>query len=351
MTNLDAAEAPAKLTFSGAYQQKLRDGWLSDPAQRLAVSQLNQLLGVLKTPRGKTPRGLYLHGPVGRGKSQLLSLFMQHLDGVKARRTHMHQFMGEIHQRLHAIKKGDPIQISAREIAAETRVLGFDEFYITNIADAILLGRLFEHLFKHGVVIVATSNWPMDDLYLNGRNRKSFLPFLKLLQHHLQPIDLGDGRDYRMPQNPDWPLYLLTSPEAPATPHLQRLFDRIASGDDAEAPRGIEAAAFRGRTGWYRFADICEQPVGRQEYLNLVQHLDTLVIEGVPIFRQDYSDPALRLVTLIDICYERHRSVIISAEAYPAGLYIEGPIIQAFRRTASRLAEMQTWVSTAPPLP
>jgi cell division protein ZapE len=257
--------------------------------------------------------------------------------GLPSRRTHFHEFMREMHHRSHEIKSGDTVQQIARDLAADVRVLGFDEFYITNIADAMLLGRLFEHMFKNGIVIVATSNWPIDDLFQNGRNRKGFLPFLRLLKNNLTAVDLGDGQDYRRPESPDWPLYTLEASRLPV------LFDEYASGPETSAPGKIVAKAYRGRTGWYRFADICDRALGRNEYLDLLRETDTLIVEGVPRFASGEADTALRLVTLIDICYELKRRVIVSAAAYPDELYSDGPAASAFLRVASRLSEMQTW--------
>ena len=340
------------MSIGEAYNARLQDGWLEDEAQQDAVVQLAALLRQLDTP-GAMPKGIYMYGPVGRGKSQLMGLFMEQVAHLPSRRTHFHEFMREMHQRSHEIKSGDTVQQIARDLAAGVRVLGFDEFYITNIADAMLLGRLFEYMFKHGIVIVATSNWPIEDLFQNGRNRKGFLPFLRLLKNNLTAVDLGDGQDYRRPESPDWPLYLLESPQTPA--RLQALFDEYAAdGTEAggslpnefgsyPAPGRIVAEAYRGRTGWYRFADICDRALGRNEYLDLLRETDTLVIEGVPRFASGEADAALRLVTLIDICYELKRRVIVSAAAYPDELYSDGPAASAFRRVASRLAEMQTW--------
>jgi cell division protein ZapE len=334
---------PAAASFLDAYRRRLDDGWQADPAQRAAVGQLNQLLTALKASPVKPPQSLYLHGPVGRGKSQLLDMFVAHLGEMPARRTHMHAFMEETHRRLHAMRGGDPILMLAKELRAECRVLGFDEFYITNIADAILLGRLFEHLFKQGIVIVATSNWQMDDLYVNGRNRKAFMPFLRLLKQHLQPVDLGDGTDYRQPAHPDWPLVAIGTPQQPATDDLVFHFDHHAQGAATEPPAGIIAKAFAGRCGWYRFDDICRRALGRAEYSRLAEHADTVIVEDVPLFTKDDSDAALRFVTLIDICYETKRRVILSGAAYPDALYGDGPVAVAFARAASRLAEMQAW--------
>jgi cell division protein ZapE len=333
-------------SFAEAYRRRLADGWEADAAQQSAVSQLSHLLAALRRDGGKPPTGLYLHGPVGRGKSQLLSLFMPYVPG-DARRTHMHAFMGEVHARLHGLKGSDPIALLSREMAGEFRLLGFDEFYITNIADAMLLGRLFEHLFKEGVVIVATSNWPMEDLYLNGRNRKAFLPFLRLLKQHLNPVDLGDGRDYRRGEEEAWPLYVLDSDAASAAARLAELFERYGGAGHDETqphlPAGLTAKAWRERAGWFEFGELCRWGLGRQEYLGLVEHASTLVVEGVPVFAEGEADAVLRFVTLIDICYEHHCRVVISAPDYPEALYADGPVVTAYRRAASRLAEMQSW--------
>lgn len=334
--------ADAATAFRRAYEARLHDGWDADEAQEAAVAQMARLLSVLPPPPRRAVKGLYLHGPVGRGKSQLLNLFMEHVGGVPARRTHMHTFMSEVHQRLFDIKSGDPIVQTAGEMAEEFRVLGFDEFYVTNIADAMLLGRLFEHLFKQGIVVVATSNWPMEDLYQGGRNRKSFLPFLRVLERNMHPVDLGDGRDYRRTDDDRWPLYVIAGEDG-APQSLQALFERYAEGESVCPPSVAAARAIRGRCGWFCFEDLCERPLGRAEYMELMSSLDTLIVEGLPVFAPDHSETALRFVTLIDICYELRRRVIVMAEDYPESLYAEGPVVTAFRRAASRLAEMQGW--------
>ena len=339
----DARPGPA-LSFTEAYEAMVDSGvWEADDAQQRAVGLLNNLLRELRGTGTRPPKGVYLYGPVGRGKSQLLNLFMEHATHVKARRTHMHTFMSELHQRLFEIKSGDPIQQTARELADEIKVLGFDEFYITNIADAILLGRYFEHLFKYGVVVVATSNWPMEELYQNGRNRQRFVPFLRILQQNLHAQDLGDGRDYRQAIDPQWPLWVLST-AGEATTALQDLFDRYATREGAVPELEVIPKAAGARTVWYGFRELCDQPVSRRQYMDIVRQADTVVVEDVPYFREVDSDSALRLVLLIDLCYEHRRRVIISAPDYPHELYTTGPVLEAFRRTASRLAEMQTWV-------
>ncbi len=331
-------------SLNGAYEARLSDGWEIDTAQQTAITAMNRVLAALGGSKTRPVKGLYLHGPVGRGKTQLLNMFMEQLEPATVLRTHMHSFMSEIHRRLFEIKNGDPVIQIARSMAQECRVLGFDEFYVSNIADGMLLGRLFQHLFRHGVVVVATSNWPIEELYPDGRNRKSLLPFIRILRENLQSIDLGDGQDYRQTDENQWPLYFVT-PAGSQTPRaLVELFETYGGPVATDAPAGIEAKAFQGRCGWYDFKALCEQPLGRQEYLELVLALDTLVIEGIPVLAPEQAEPALRLVTLIDLCYEHRRRVIVSAEGFPDELYPDGPVAAAFRRVTSRLAEMQSWL-------
>jgi cell division protein ZapE len=275
-----------------------------------------------------------------------MGMFMEHAADIGARRIHMHAFMPELHKRLVAVRVGDPVQQMAKDLAHEFRVLGFDEFFVSNLGDGVMLGRLFEFLFREGVSVVATSNWPIEHLFTNGRNRQRLLPYIRLLQTHMTAVDLGNGQDYRQTRDPRWPLYVLASAQEPATPELQVLFDQYAAGasDDIEAaPAGIKATALRGRCGWYQFADICEHAFGRLAYLELTDRLDTIVLEGVPELDEEDSDAALRLTTLVDICYERRCRMIVSALVYPSELYAGGPVLEAFRRVASRLAEMQSW--------
>jgi cell division protein ZapE len=354
------AATAAPQSFIAAYRARLAQGWRSDPAQEAAVAVLNALLSALKTPARTPPKGVYLYGPVGRGKSELLALLLQFLNPVTYRRVHMHAFMAELHQRIHDITSGDPVKQIALQLASEFRVLGFDEFYVTNIADAMLLGRLFEHLFKAGAVIVATSNLPMDELFQNGRNRQSFFPFIRLIRAHLNAVDLGNGRDYRLPDDPRWPLYVIANgqmgkwAESPrgtravgpdeAEAQLEALFSQYAGDGEQRAYEAIEAKAFAGRCAWFAFPAICERALGSADYIALTHHADTIIVEGVPFFDENASDAALRLVSLIDVCYEQKRRVIVAAPAYPDELYTKGPVYQAFRRVASRLAEMQTWL-------
>lgn len=348
MPALAMSHTPA-MPLQAAYQQLLSSGaWQPDAPQALATTSLSNLLKALSGESTLPPKGLYLYGPVGRGKSRLLELFMQHLPkGLPHRRVHMHAFMQEVHRRLAAITKGDPIQQVAAELAQEAPVLGFDEFYVTNIADAMLLGRLFQFLFKHKVVIVATSNWPPEDLFQNGLNRDRFLPFLRLIKTNLDAIDLTGGPDYRTFQQKDWPLYL--TPESPAG-SLQKLYKTYATGANEILPKVFRAKRHEGKCAWFTFTELCEQSVGRTEYLNLIRGLDTVVLEGLPYLSAQEADAALRFITLVDILYDHRRRLVVSAADAPAKICPSGVAAGPFLRAASRLAEMQGWTAPATPV-
>ena len=211
-----------------AYRQRVADGWKADPAQETAVRALDSMLASMRSGGTKASKGVYLYGPVGRGKSQLMAMFMEHAADVKPRRIHMHAFMPELHRRLVAVRVGDPVEQLAKDLAQEFRVLGFDEFFVNNLGDGVMLGRLFEFLFREGVVVVATSNWPIDDLFVKGRNRERFIPYIKMLKEHMTAVDLGYGQDYRQRRDPRWPLYVLAPRGEPAPVELQELFEQYA---------------------------------------------------------------------------------------------------------------------------
>lgn len=345
-----------------------------DPQQQAAVHRLDRLADELKawqpaappassggllarfglarepTPP-PAPRGLYLHGGVGRGKSMLMDLFFAAAPIEAKRRTHFHEFMLDVHRRLHALRQNggreDPLTILAAALAAEQRLLCFDEFHVVNIADAMILGRLFEGLFERGVVVVATSNWPPDRLYENGLNRDRFLPFIELLLQKVDVLALDGPVDYRLARLRDLPVYL--HPLGPAAEaRLDEAFQALTDGAQA-APRDItvgtrhltvpRAAAGVAR---FEFGDLCARALGAADYLALTEAFHCVFVEAVPRLTPDRRNEARRFMTLVDALYERRVVLFVSAAAAPDQLYAAGDGAFEFQRTVSRLMEMQS---------
>lgn len=332
-----------KVDLLTSYQSLLEKGWKPDAAQAFAVTRLQNLANALMSDMAHPPRGLWLYGPPGRGKSQLLDMFMSSLPMPNKRRVHFHQFMDELHRRLHAMppKPGeDYIQRLAREINMEATVLGFDEFYLTNLPDAMMLGRLMQSLFKMGTVVVATSNWPLPGLFQGGLNRDRFLPLLRTLETHLEPLDLGGNIDYRQVQKPLTSQYVIETSEESPTAHLNVLFQEFAGGRDIPVPAFVSAKKHKGGALWLTFAEACERALGRAEYQEISKNFNTVIMEGIPQLKANEADAALRLATFIDILYENHRRLVVSSAVPPHDICTEGTAAEVFQRTASRLVEM-----------
>lgn len=336
---LDQTFAP-KVDLMGPYRARLAAGWQPDAAQALAVTRLQNLASALMSDMATPPKGLWLYGPPGRGKSQLLDMFMEKLPFAHKRRVHFHAFMDELNRRMHAMppKAGeDFIGRLAKEINAEATVLGFDEFYLTNLPDAMLLGRLMQQLFAQGTVVVATSNWALPDLFQGGLNRDRFLPLLRTLERHLEPLDLGGSVDYRAVGQGFVSDYIVVPAGESAVAQLDVLFEEYADGPKTKVPPFVQAKKVRGRAIWLTFAEACDRALGRREYQELVTGFNTLILEGIPKLMPHESDAALRLATLVDIWFERNRRLVVSA-AVPAGqICVAGPAAEVFMRTASRL--------------
>ncbi|HET6467930.1 MAG TPA: cell division protein ZapE, partial [Geminicoccaceae bacterium] len=297
------------------------------------------------------PRGVYIHGGVGRGKSMLMDLFFAEAPVARKRRVHFHEFMLEVQKRLHELRRNggreDPLRQLAADIAAESRLLCFDEFHVVDIADAMILGRLFTGLFEEGVVVVATSNWTPDRLYEGGLQRELFLPFIALLEETLDVVALNSPTDYRLARLHDAPVYLHPL-DAAAAERLEAIFAALTDGATG-APDEIRVGsrclpvrrAAKG-VAVFDFLDLCERPLGAADYLALSERYHSVILQGVPRLTPDKRTEARRFMTLVDAMYERRVVLVVSAEAPPERLYASGDGAFEFQRTVSRLMEMQS---------
>lgn len=295
-------------------------------------------------------RGLYVHGGVGRGKTMLMDLFYKHVPVARKRRTHFHEFMSDVHERVTAARKvhaGDPIPIVAAQIIEEAELLCFDELHVTDIADAMILGRLFEAIFAGGVVLVATSNVAPRDLYKNGLNRDLFLPFVDMIEARLEVLPFPDGQDYRLRQLAGRPLYF-TPVDAAAKAAMDELWDEFTENADPvrgvvhSLGRAIPVPAMADGVARFDFDDLCRTPLGPRDYLVIARRFNTLLIDGIPKLGAGERNEARRLINLVDTLYDNFVCLIASAEAEPRDLYRAGDGVDLFQRTASRLSEMRT---------
>src|SRR5476651_1843064 len=293
-------------------------------------------LGLVRTATLAGPHGLYIWGPVGRGKSMLMDLFFADAPVHKKRRVHFHEFMLEVQDRLHrrreelaakgAPPEADTIVPIARAIAAETRLLCFDEFQVTNIADAMILGRLFETLFDEGLTVIATSNRAPDDLYRNGLQRDRFLPFIELMKQRLEILELGGGQDYRMDRMRALDMYL-TPLGAGATAKLDEAFRALADGADGEPRvlrtqgRDVDVPRAAPGVAMADYVDWCAKPMGAADFLCIADHFHTVILAEIPRMGPDNRDKAARFVTMIDTFYEKKVKFICSAATSPDKLH------------------------------
>jgi cell division protein ZapE len=329
---------------------------------RLAMHRLARKSSSLGWFFGKRERdadpikGLYIHGEVGRGKTMLMDLFFEACAVRRKRRAHFHEFMADVHERVHAYRQklksgevadGDPIAHAAAEIADESWVLCFDEFHVTDIADAMILGRLFGWLFEHGVVVVATSNVEPDELYKDGLNRALFVPFIALLKRHMDVVRLAARADFRLEKLESVKVWHLPA-NAAADRALDEAWRRLALGHDGHpldlVVKGHVVHVPRAAHGVARFtfAELCERPLGAIDYLRLAREFHAILLDHVPVMTYEQRNEAKRFIALIDTLYDNAVKLVASAAAAPVELYRadEGYEAQEFRRTASRLVEM-----------
>ena len=371
----ESAPAVAALNLRERYQRELAArGYTADAAQSAAIEHLETLRDRLLAESGsgfwrrlrqrlaprrdavRATRGVYLWGGVGRGKTWLMDLFYDNLPLRARRRSHFHHFMRDIHEQLRQIgARPEPLQLLARRIARHTRVLCLDELYVNDIVDAMLLGGLCQALLRYDVLLVITSNVPPSELYRDGLQRSRFLPAIALLERELTVLAVDGGVDYRLRRLQRRPIYL-DSHAADSGAQLQALFDELA-GEHGESSielrisgRRLRALRRRGDVIWFSFATLCEEARGPNDYADIAREFSTVLLSDVPAFTAPHEDNAARrFIALIDEFYDQGVKLVLSAAAAPAQLY-RGELLQLeFRRTASRLIEMQTEIYLARP--
>ncbi len=354
------------------YRERVAGGQLSaDPAQQTAAARLDAVAGRLANPprggwfsRPQPVTGLYLWGGVGRGKSMLMDLFYAAAPVAERRRVHFHEFMGEVQDALAVWRKldagarrrhpdrvrgagDDPVAPVAKGIARRARLLCFDEFQVTQIADAMILGRLFEALFAHGVTMVATSNRHPDDLYADGINRALFLPFIDRIKARCEVHELVATRDYRLERLAEAPVWIVP-PGPGADAAMDRAFERLTLGAQPQSctltlkGRGLTVPREAAGVARFDFADLCDRPLGAQDYLLIASTFHTVMIDDIPALSPDKRNQAIRFTALIDALYEAKVKLVASAAAEPDDLYPAGDHSFEFQRTASRLHEMRS---------
>ena len=350
-------------TPSAAYAAGVARGdWQHDAAQQPALRELDRLhAALLETPPGRgvlglllgradaeAPRGLYLWGGVGRGKTFLIDLFFDALPFPAKRRTHFHRFMREVHEQLRAhAGERDPLAAIARQWREALRVLVLDEFFVSDIGDAMLLARLLERLFAEGVVLVTSSNAAPSALYPDGLQRVRFLPAIALLERHCVVVHLDSPQDYRLRALTRSPVYRAPL-DAEADRWLAARWEELSHGSPrADGPlvvdgRPIPTRGLAEGEAWFDFDALCEGPRGTADYIEIAREFHTVLLGGIPRFDAQRDDAARRFVHLVDELYDRHVNLVCTAAAEPTALYAGERLAHAFERTASRLIEMRS---------
>ena len=359
---------PAGGHLRSLYLDRLAEGGFdADSAQLSAVDKLDDLRrrlsasrpagssplrrwfgGLVRRPAREPERGVYLWGDVGRGKTWLMDLFFQSLPFPDARRRHFHRFMHDVHSELKGLhKRAAPLDVVAGKIARDTRVLCFDELFVADIADAMILGGLFEGLLKRGVTLVATSNVPPGELYRGGLQRQRFLPAIDLIERHVDVLNVDGGIDYRLRRLTQAGTYLLAA--APDTQQrLEEFFAELsrygtASGSSIDIEgRAIPVLRQSSDAVWFHFSALCAGPRSQEDYIEIAHEYQAVVVSDVPVLDALHENEARRFIALVDELYDRNVKLIVSAAAAPAELYRGDRLSFEFARTISRLIEMQS---------
>jgi cell division protein ZapE len=367
--------SPSSTSFRSHYRDLVSSGAIElDPAQERvaeAFADLEQRLAGYKPLRKQgllgrlfadkddaPPRGLYVHGDVGRGKTMLMDIFFQQSPVEHKRRAHFHEFMAEVHERIYAYRQsiargdipdGDVIALTAASIFEQAWLLCFDEFHVTDIADAMILGRLFARLFDLGTVVVATSNVAPEDLYKGGLNRSLFVPFIAQISEHMEVLRLDARTDFRLEKLAGVKMWLVPA-DAAAAAALDKAWVKMTGGAPCEPldisikGRVLHVPCSAHGVARFSFADICEEPLAASDYLRLARDYHTIIIDRIPVMDYSGRNAAKRFITLIDTLYDNGVKLMASAAADPLSLYVatEGNEASEFKRTSSRLIEMSS---------
>jgi cell division protein ZapE len=349
------------MSVRAVYESELKArGYHADPAQLRGVAALERCATDWSQYKGQRsnafkklinrppiPRGVYLYGGVGRGKSFLMDCFFQAVPVVRKTRLHFHEFMREVHRELAELQGTvNPLDVLGERIARRYRLICFDEFHVADITDAMILHRLLQALFDNGVGFVTTSNFRPDDLYPNGLHRDRMLPAIELLKDRLEVVGVDNGVDYRRRVMEHLKLYH-TPLGRSADEEMNRAFTELATSRDEDAVLHIEHREIRSRRKaggvvWFDFKALCGGPRSQNDYLEIATQFHTVLLSDVPRMSARHASEARRFTWLVDVLYDRRVKLILSAEVPPEELYTEGPLVHEFPRTVSRLAEMQS---------
>ena len=330
---------PAQLRAIAALERCAQD-WSQYKSQR--SSKLKKLIN-----RPPIPRGVYMYGGVGRGKSFLMDCFFEAVPIKRKTRLHFHEFMREVHRELSLLQgTQNPLQALGVQMAKRFKLICFDEFHVADVTDAMILHRLLESLFDNGVGFVTTSNFRPDDLYPNGLHRDRILPAIALLNERLEVINVDNGTDYRQRELEKLRLYL-TPLDAQTDAEMQADFDNLADGDEADpvfalTSRQIPAIRRAGGVIWFDFRELCIEPRSQNDYLEIATTFHTVMVSHVPQMPETMASVARRFTLLVDVLYDRRVKLVVSAAVPPEELYTRGMLAHEFVRTVSRLDEMQS---------